>query len=249
MHKRFANKVFLVTGGSRGIGRAVVLQAAAEGATVIVNYAQDDLAAEAVVQAVRAQGGEAAAMRANVADALAVRSMLAQILATHEHIDMVVNSHGIVRRGSLQDITEEMWEDVLAVNLKGVFWVCQASAAIMLRQKQGAIVNIASMRGVEGSASSPHYAAAKGGVIAFTKSLARELAPHVRANCVAPGYTETRMQASLTPEQRRSIEETTPLRRLGTPEEVAAAVIFLASDDSAFITGQTLLVDGGRVML
>ncbi|MBM3274076.1 MAG: SDR family oxidoreductase, partial [Candidatus Sericytochromatia bacterium] len=132
--------------------------------------------------------------------------------------------------------------------LKGVFLACQAAAEPMQRRKKGAIVTISSMRGVEGSASSCHYAAAKAGVIALTKSLAKELAPHIRVNSVAPGYVDTRIQAMLTDEQRAGIVADTPLKRFGTPEDIAGAVLFLASDDAAYTTGQTLLADGGRVM-
>jgi 3-oxoacyl-[acyl-carrier protein] reductase len=134
------------------------------------------------------------------------------------------------------------------VNLKGVFFCCQAAARWMIPLGQGAIVNISSMRGVEGGSSSCHYAAAKAGVISLTKTLARELAPHIRVNSVAPGYVDTRIQAELAEAQRQSIIDQTPLKRFGLPEDIAAAVAFLASAEAAFITGQTLLVDGGRVM-
>ncbi len=248
MDKRFEGRVVLVTGGSTGIGRGIALHAAAQGATVVVNYAHDDELASEVVEQIRASGGMAIAHKADVASKAAVQDMVDRIAVAYGRLDVLVTSHGVVRRGKLAEITEEMWDEVVDVNLKGVFFACQAAAEIMLRLRKGAIVTISSMRGVEGSASSAHYAAAKAGVITLTKSLARELAPYVRVNSVAPGYVDTRLQAELTPEQRGKIIETTPLGRLGTPADIAAAAMFLASDEAAFITGQTLLADGGRVM-
>jgi 3-oxoacyl-[acyl-carrier protein] reductase len=248
MHKRFEGQTVLVTGGSTGIGRGIAMRAAAEGAQVVINYAHaDELAAETLA-AIEQAGGAAIAHRADVADKAAVQDLIDRIAVAYGRLDVLINSHGIVRRGSLAQISEEMWDDVVDINLKGVFLTCQAAAEAMARRRKGSIVNISSMRGVEGSASSCHYAAAKGGVIALTKSLARELAPAIRVNSVAPGYVDTRIQAELTAEQRGKIVDSTPLRRFGTPEDIAATALFLASDEAAFITGQTVLCDGGRVM-
>lgn len=248
MDKRFEGQVVLVTGGSTGIGRGIALRAAEEGATVVVNYAHDDALAADVVERIKADGGAAIAHKANIADKKAVQDMVDRVAVAYGRLDVLITSHGVVRRGKLAQITEEMWDDVVDVNLKGVFLACQAASEFMLRMRKGAIVNISSMRGVEGSATSCHYAAAKAGVIALTKSLARELAPHVRVNSVAPGYVDTRIQAELTADQRAKISADTPLARFGTPDDIAAAALFLASGEAGFITGQTLLADGGRVM-
>jgi 3-oxoacyl-[acyl-carrier protein] reductase len=248
MNGRFEGQIVLVTGASAGIGRGIALRAGAEGATVVVNYAHDDGAAADVVDAISSAGGQAIAHKADVARKGEVADMIDRIVVAYGRLDVLITSHGIVRRGGLKQISEEMWDDVLDVNLKGVFLACQAAAEPMLRRKKGAIVTISSMRGIEGSASSCHYAAAKAGVIALTKSLARELAPHIRVNSVAPGYVDTRIQAMLTDEQRAVITAETPLKRFGTPEDIAGAALFLASDDAGYTTGQTLLADGGRVM-
>ena len=243
----FKGKVVLVTGASHGIGRGIALAFGREGAKVAVNYAHDEASAQAVVSEIRTMGVEAIAHQANVADSAQVRDMIARVERELGPIVVLVNNAGVVRRGALFAITEEMWDDVLDVNLKGTFLCAQAVASGMLERRSGVIVNIASMRGVEGAASSMHYAAAKAGVIALTKSLAKELAPSVRAVGVAPGYVETRIQAGLSSEQRAAVEAGTPLGRFGTPGDIAATVLFLASEQASYVTGQTLLVDGGRV--
>ena len=243
----YTGKVVLVTGASHGIGRGIATAFGREGARVAVNYAHDAAAAEETVRAIREAGSEAIAVKADVSSPEAVRGMVAQVEGALGPIDVLVNNAGVVRRGGLFAITEEMWDDVVDVNLKGTFLCAQAVARGMVERRRGVIVNIASMRGVEGGASSMHYAAAKAGVIALTKSLAKELAPHVRAVAVAPGYVDTRIQAGLSPEQRRAVEEGTPLGRFGTEEDIAGAVLFLASERASYVTGQTLLVDGGRV--
>lgn len=243
----YAGKVVLVTGASHGIGRGIALAFGREGARLALNYAHDAVAAEGVVRELRALGAEAMAIQANVASGSDVREMVARVEASLGPIDVLVNNAGVVRRGGLFAITEEMWDEVVDVNLKGTFLCAQAVARGMVARGRGVIVNIASMRGVEGASSSMHYAAAKAGVIALTKSLAKELAPRVRAVAVAPGYVDTRIQAGLSPEQREAVIAQTPLRRFGTVEDIAAAVVFLASERASYVTGQTLLVDGGRV--
>lgn len=243
----FAGKTVLVTGGSQGIGRGISEAFAREGAKVAVNYAHDDQAAAEALEAVQGLGAEGMTVRADVSVRDEVAAMVERVERELGPIAVLVNCAGVVRRGGLFAINEEMWDEVLDVNLKGTFLCAQAVARAMTARGRGVIVNVASMRGVEGSASSMHYAAAKAGVIALTKSLARELAPHVRAVAVAPGYVDTRIQAGLTVEQRQAVEAGTPLGRFGTPEDVAAAVVFLASERASYVTGQTLLVDGGRV--
>ncbi len=243
----FEGKVVLVTGASHGIGREIARAFGREGALVAVNYAHDAAAAAAVVEAIQDDGGRAMGFRADVAHPGEVRTMVERVEAGLGPLDVLVNNAGVVRRGGLFAITEEMWDEVLDVNLKGTFLCAQAAARGMVARGRGVIVNIASMRGVEGGASSMHYAAAKAGVIALTKSLAKELAPSVRAVGVAPGYVDTRIQEGLSPEQRLAVEAGTPLGRFGTGEDIAGAVLFLASERASYVTGQTLLVDGGRV--
>ncbi|HEY9857290.1 MAG TPA: 3-oxoacyl-ACP reductase family protein [Stenomitos sp.] len=239
----------LVTGASHGIGRAIALAFAEAGANVAINYAHDAQPAREVVGAIEAMGRRALAVQADVADPEQVRRMVDTVERDLGPIDRLVNNAGIVMRAGLFEITPDMWDRVMDVNAKGVFLVSQAVAKGMMASNGGVIVNIASMRGVEGAESSMHYAASKAAVINLTKCFARELAPKVRVNAIAPGYVATRIQAELTPEKRHAIEQATPLKRFGRPEDIARTAVYFASDDSAFVTGQTLLVDGGRVML
>ena len=198
--------------------------------------------------AIEAMGRRSMIVKADVTHAGEVEGMVELITGAWQGLDVLVNNAGVVSRGGLLDITEAQWDQVVDVNLKGVFLCCQSAARWMLPRRQGVIVNIASMRGVEGGSSSPHYAAAKAGVIGLTKTVARELAPHIRCNAVAPGSVDTRIQAERTEEKRQAITAGTPLGRFGLPEDIARVTAFLASDDAAYVTGQTLLVDGGRVM-
>lgn len=245
---RLENRVAIVTGAGSGIGRGIALRLAEEGAHVAVNYHHNHAGAEEVAAAIQALGRKAMLVKADVSKPQQVEGMVELVTGAWDGLDLLVNNAGVVRRGSLFEIDEHMWDEVVDVNLKGVFLCAQAAARWMLPRGRGTIVNISSMRGVEGGSTSMHYAAAKAGVIALTKSLARELAPALRVNCVAPGYVDTRIQAELTAEKRQAVIDGTPLKRFGAPEDIAAAVAFLASDDAAFVTGQTLLVDGGRVM-
>jgi 3-oxoacyl-[acyl-carrier protein] reductase len=241
----------LITGASSGIGAAIALQLAAAGAHIAINYAHNDAGAEEIARKVRALGLTALVLKADISRMADVRSMFKTLKASWPRLDLLVNNAGTVKRGGLFEISEADWDEIFAVNLKGAFLCSQAAAGWMLETPNGvvpSIINISSMRGVEGGSSSAHYAAAKAGVISLTKTLARELAPHIRVNSVAPGYTETRIQAGLSAEKRREIEAHTPLGRIGSPEEIARVVAFLASEDASFMTGQTLLVDGGQVM-
>ncbi|MBI2953876.1 MAG: 3-oxoacyl-ACP reductase FabG [Chloroflexi bacterium] len=245
---KLRDKTAIVTGASHGIGRAIALILAREGANVLVNYdhAEDD--ARKVAQEITALGRRAIVFKADVSNVSQVDAMVAGALAEFRQIDILVNNAGLAIRAYLWELTEEKWDRVIDVQLKGTFLCSKAVAEVMMREGSGRIVNIASIRGITGSDKSMHYAASKAGVISLTKSLARELGPMVRVNAVAPGYIETRLHAEISLEQRREIIESTPLKRFGLPEDVAKAVLFLASDDSDFITGQTLVVDGGKVM-
>jgi len=243
---RLEGKNALVTGGSRGIGAAVALRLAAEGARVFVNYSGSRAAAESVVEAIIAAGGTATALQADVTDPAACTALVEAVVAEAGSIDILVNNAGITRDGLLVRMSDEDWNAVIGTNLTGVFSVTRAAAKYMMKARSGSIVNMASVVGISGNAGQANYAAAKAGVIGLTKSVARELASRrVRCNAVAPGFIETDMTAALTPAQRDGVASSIAMGRFGSVSDVAAAVAFLASDDAAYITGQTLAVDGG----
>jgi 3-oxoacyl-[acyl-carrier protein] reductase len=243
---RLEGKTALVTGGSRGIGAAVALRLAAEGARVFVNYSGSRESAEGVVAAITAAGGLATAIQADVTDAAACTALVDAVVAQAGSIDILVNNAGITRDGLLVRMSDEDWNAVIGTNLTGVFSVTRAAAKHMMKARSGSIVNMASVVGVSGNAGQANYAAAKAGVIGLTKSVARELASRrVRCNAVAPGFIETDMTAALTAAQRDGVAKAIAMGRFGSVSDVAAAVAFLASDDAAYITGQTLAVDGG----
>jgi 3-oxoacyl-[acyl-carrier protein] reductase len=252
--RRFAKmlldgKIALVTGASRGIGRAVALRLAAEGAKVAVNYAGNAKAAEEVVDKIKAAGGEAFSYQCNVADSSAVDAMIKEVAARFGGIDILVNNAGITRDTLLLRMKESDWDDVLDTNLKGVFLCTKAVSRLMMKQRKGRIVNMASVVGLTGNAGQANYAAAKAGVIGFTKSAAKELASRgITVNAVAPGFIATDMTAVLPDAVKAELEKSIPLARLGEAEDVAKAVLFLVSDDASYITGQTINVDGGMVM-
>ncbi|MCL5960224.1 MAG: 3-oxoacyl-ACP reductase FabG [Chloroflexi bacterium] len=245
---KLQNKIALVTGGGTGIGKAITLLLAQEGADVAINYAHSERQAMQAADQVRALGRKAMVVQADVSNASEVRDMVDKVLADLRRVDILVNNAGITIRAQLWELTEEKWDRVVDVDLKGTFLCSKAVAEVMVREGGGKIVNVASIRGIQGSDSSMHYAAAKAGVIALSKSFARELAPLVRVNAIAPGYVESALHAGMSPEARQAVIDGTPLKRFGRPEDIARAVLFFASDDSDFVTGQTLVVDGGQVM-
>lgn len=243
------NKGAVVTGGSRGIGRAVAEALAAEGATVAVIYAGNIKAAEDTVRTIEEAGGKAFAVQCDVADEAAVTDMVKMVHEKLGTIDVFVNNAGITRDGLLMRMKREDWDAVLSTNLTGVYNCTKAVTKIMMKQRSGSIINMTSVVGETGNAGQANYAAAKAGVIGFTKSAAKELASrNIRVNAVAPGCIDTDMTAVLSDAVKEEMIKSIPLGRTAAPEEVAQAVVFLASQKAGYITGQTLNVDGGMVM-
>jgi 3-oxoacyl-[acyl-carrier protein] reductase len=242
----FGGKAALVTGGSRGIGRAISLALAARGAYVLVNYAGDDDAAEKTVSDITGAGGKAAAIKADVADTAQVEDMFGRIRKDPGRLDILINNAGIIRDKLLMFMGPGDWDRVIAVNLTGVFNTAKSASRLMIGQKYGKIINIVSPSAIVGRAGQTNYAAAKGGVISFTKSLARELARFsIWVNAVSPGIIQTEMLDGIPEEVKSTFLSAVPMGRFGTPEEVTGAVLFLASERSNYITGQIICVDGG----
>ena len=242
-------KTALVTGASRGIGRAIALCLAAEGARVAINYAGNVKAAEEVKAAIEAAGGTAILCQADIADSAAVEAMIADVVKEFGTIDILVNNAGITRDTLLMRMKDEDFAKVLDTNLKGVFYCTKAVSKLMMKKRSGRIVNMASVVGLVGNAGQTNYAAAKAGVIGFSKSAAKELASRgITVNVVAPGFIGTDMTAGLPESVKEKMLTDIPLGRMGEPEDVANAVLFLASDQASYITGQVVNVDGGMVM-
>lgn len=242
-------KVALVTGASRGIGRAIALRLAGEGARVAINYAGNTAKAEAVKAEIEQNGGEAILVQADVADSSAVEAMVAKVTEAFGQIDILVNNAGITRDGLLMRMKEEDFDAVVNTNLKGVFHCTKTVSKLMMKKRSGRIINMASVVGIMGNAGQTNYAAAKAGVIGFSKSAAKELAARgITVNVVAPGFIDTDMTAAMTDKAKELTLTGIPMKKMGTPEDVANAVLFLASDCASYITGQTVNVDGGMVM-
>ena len=242
-------KVAVVTGAFRGSGRAIALKLAAEGAKVAINYAGNTAKAEEVKAEIEKNGGEAILVQADVADAAAVEAMVNTTVEAFGQIDILVNNAGITRDGLLMRMKDEDFDAVINTNLKGVFYCTKLVSKLMMKKRSGRIINMASVVGLMGNAGQTNYAAAKAGVIGFSKSAAKELAARgITVNMVAPGFIDTDMTAAMTDKAKEMTLTGIPLNRMGTPEDVANAVAFLVSDNASYITGQVINVDGGMVM-
>lgn len=243
------NKNALVTGGSRGIGKAIALKLAEYGANIVVTYARSADAANEVKDEIEKMGRNAKAVQADAVNLEKAEELIQQILEEWGQLDILVNNAGITRDNLILRMSEEQWDEVLETNLKSVFNYSKAAAKPMMRNRGGSIINISSVVGISGNAGQSNYAASKAGIIGFTKSYAKELASrNIRANVIAPGYITTEMTGSLDENILESIKNETPLGRPGEADEVAEAVAFLASDTSSYITGEVLRVDGGMAM-
>ncbi|MBK7453505.1 MAG: 3-oxoacyl-[acyl-carrier-protein] reductase [Anaerolineales bacterium] len=244
------NKVALVTGGSRGIGRAIALELAAHGAAVVVNYNKSPESAEEVVKQIQASGGRAAAFQADVSDFKQAEALVKFAIETFGDLGILVNNAGITRDQLIMMMPEADWDAVINTNLKSTFNCSKAAVKHMMRKRVGRIINIASVAGQMGNPGQTNYSASKGGQIAFTKALAREIAArNITVNAIAPGFVDTEILDAMTPEVLEAALKMVPLGRKGKPEEIAYAAAFLASDESAYITGQVLGVDGGMAMM
>lgn len=246
---RFDNRVAVVTGGNRGIGRAVCLELAGQGASVVLCYAGNEQAANDTAEACRALGARVSAVKCDVADAQQVRDMMRAVVKEYGRIDVLVNNAGVTRDGFLLMMRESDYDAVLDTNLKGTFLCIKNVVHTMMKQNYGRIVNVSSVTGLRGNAGQANYAASKAGVIGLTKAAAKELAmKNITVNAVAPGFIETDMTAAMTDAAKAATLAMIPAGRLGQAQEVARAVAFLASDDAAYITGQVLAIDGGMAM-
>lgn len=242
-------KVAIITGGATGIGLAISQQLADEGYTVVVNYNASKAAAVAFVQSVQAKGGQALAVQANLSQVKEAEKLIQTTLQTFNRLDVLVNNAGITDDTLMLRMTEEQFDRVIDTNLKGVWATCKYALKPLMQSGQGRIINIASVAGMMGNIGQANYAAAKAGVIALTKTLAREMASrNLTANVVAPGFIETKMTAGLSPQIKETALNMIPLKRFGQPYDIANMVSFLASSKAQYITGQTFVVDGGMTM-
>ena len=244
------DRVAVVTGGSRGIGRAIALEFAARGAAIVVNYHKSPEAADEVVKQIVEAGGKAAAFQADVSDFKQAESLIKFAIETFGDLRILVNNAGITKDTLIMMMSEADWDAVINTNLKSTFNCSKAAVKHMLRKRAGRIINIASVAGQMGNAGQVNYSASKGGQIAFTKSLAREVAArNITVNAIAPGFVDTEILADMSPDTLEAMLKLVPLARKAKPEEIAYAAAFLASDQAAYITGQVLGVDGGMAMM
>lgn len=246
---KLENKVALVTGAARGIGKAIAKALAAEGAVVIVNYNGSAQRAAETVKEIEEAGGKALAIRCNVADFTACKDMIDGIIKEQGRLDILVNNAGITRDGLLMKMSEEDFDSVMDTNLKGAFNCIRHVARQMIKQKSGRIISISSVSGVLGNAGQANYSASKAGIIGLTKATAREVASRgITVNAIAPGFITTDMTEVLSEVVKTSVTETIPMKKFGKPEDIAQTALFLASEEAAYITGQVICVDGGMAM-
>ncbi|OCA85480.1 3-oxoacyl-[acyl-carrier-protein] reductase [Bacillus sp. FJAT-27225] len=246
---KLEGKSALVTGASRGIGREIALELARQGANVAINFAGSEAKANEVAEEIRAMGREAFAIQGDVSDPDAVATLVKETVGRFGSLDILVNNAGITRDNLLMRMKESEWDDVININLKGVFLCTKAVTRQMMKQRSGRIINLASVVGVSGNPGQANYVAAKAGVIGLTKTTAKELSSrNITVNAIAPGFISTDMTDKLTEEIKAEMLKLIPLARFGEPADIAKAVVFLASDDASYITGQTLHIDGGMVM-
>lgn len=243
------NKTVLITGASRGIGRATAVLFAQKGYNVVINYLRSVDAAYALFQQLKDMDCNVTLIQADIANRTQVRGMVSQATAQFGGIDVLINNSGIAQQKLFTDISESDWNAIFDVNVKGPFHCCQYVLPGMIRRKSGSIINVSSIWGITGASCEVHYSASKAALIGFTKALAKEVGPSgITVNCVAPGVVDTEMNASLSPQDLDSLKEETPLGCLGTPEDIAHAIYFLASEKAGFITGQVLSPNGGFVI-